>query len=290
MFSRTKVSHGKQMYFLTAAARYYLGKKVMAYDVQKEVVYLTPDRWLQAEDVAYEMHMRSGFANHQMHHNAMRLWGMSAVPDDFDKKFEFLSTIETMLRFIVGRGMMTMLGNPLQRSRKPDSGHAAPFPALPSTYPLQLYSDATRDLSAGTITHLGMVLGLLASGGDANFTIGFEWTDVKPTLQRYMDTLTSTINGQEKKFAAKDCPNSESIHLFNQLLWTESSCQVSESGQCVQLYVTGNLTFLLQVSEVLLGFEKEEWLFPGWPHHLWSLQFLRNRLRFLGIRGFTMPI
>ena len=269
------------MYFLVAAANYYLGTSVMAFDVQEEEIYITPDRWLEAEDIGYHSHMRSHFLNQRVYQNAMRMWGIFPVPDTFSRNFAEFCAVEKQLRFLLGRGMFTLVTSPLRRSRQPDDGVPKPFPALPSNSRLQLYSDATRDLTPGTVSHLGMILGLLATSGSANYTIGYEWVGSEEALAAELETVVLALSLPEiRKFGSR-CPQGEELNSFNHLRWEKGQCISSEGSSCLHLYATGNLTFLLQVSEVVMGAERTELYFPGWPRHPLQLSRLPTSLTLL---------
>ena len=274
------------MYFLVAAAKHQLGKAVMAYDVQTEVAYMTPDRWLEAEDVAQLFSMRTTFSDQYIYHNALRLYGVAPVPDAFSEQFVRLCTVDHKLRFLVGRGMTTLVTSPLHRSRAPDLGGVTSFPALPGNTPIELLSHATRDLTPGTVTHLGMVLGLLAAGGDANYTIAFEWAEVNAVDSSHKEAIMSQIDGPEARLRTGRCEGGEAIHYFNRLRWDQRRCQSIDGIACLQLYVTGNLTFILQVSEVVMGKERVPELFPGWPHHPLEISVLPTSVTLLRHEAF----
>ena len=255
-------SHRKEMYSLPRSVRYHLGESPVAANVQDNVFYYIPDRWVQAEDLASHFIHRSEHMAFRDMHNSAAKWGIAPLPDPFARVFLARTMVDGKLRFIVGRGLHTVLKPFDSPSKLPEP--PSPHSALPPNTRIQFFSDATRDLTPGTANHFAIILATLAVGGDSLFHVAFEWPSSPnihgiQNLHRTLVAATKTSNTLEcgSKSLTSAIPNQ--VHLLSK------KCRKAIGSECIQLVVKGNATFVEYVARVVAGAERTEGLFPGWP-------------------------
>ena len=283
------VAYGKEMYGLSLAVQYYTHRDVLALDIQADIVFITPERWLGAEDAAYMLFSRSDYFSQITFRSYYRTWGYMPFPDAYDRVFTTHSFGDGQLRFLLGRGLNSLLGSPLMRSNLPDSA-SAPHHALPPGIPLQTLSDMTRDLTPGTATHISLIVGLFSFGGTANVTLMFEWPqhvedDEVAQLQEHYD-------GMEEAFRNQPCMEENVRFETNEIQHRREPCEKTGDSNCLHLYVTGNASFVIDVTRVIMAKERTDAVFPGWPRNPLSPSVLPQAVYLINeapSRGFTPP-